>query len=487
MNRHRILSLHDCGRSGFKPIATEGFGDPHNSYAHSMAWFRGSLYAGTSRDLLALLKLFPPPGDPASMQPWPVRVPDNVEKLDLRAEIYRWVAATKGWERMHISPLIIGRNQRPVARDIGYRGMTVYRGLSDPAAALYLCGISSVSRGTGARLLRSVDGRTFAAVSAPGLGNPSISTLRALVPFDGYLFAAPTGSGKSWNSSGKAIVLRSNDPVRGQWETASLPGFGDRTNTGIFEMQVFNEHLYAGTFNHALGYQVWKTPATGRRPCEWKKVIDRGAYRGNKNEMAMSMCAFNGALYVGGGIQNGGYDRTYQIGPAASELIRIHPDDSWDLVVGEPRQTSQGYKFPISGRLPGFDNYFNGYFWRMVSHRQWLYLGTFDWSVFLPYATSPRVFDWLKTYIDVAGAWNIAEGRGGFELWRTRDGVTWIPVTLTGFHNPYNYGARTMVSTPEGLFVGTANPFGPEVAVETRTGWSYVPNARGGAEVWHSP
>jgi len=60
-------------------------------------------------------------------------------------------------------------------------------------------------------------------------------------------------------------------------------------------------------------------------------------------------------------------------------------------------------------------------------------------------------------------------------------------VTTRGFGNPYNYGARTMISTPCGLFVGTANPFGPKVAVQLPARWMYVPNPRGGAEVWHAP
>jgi hypothetical protein len=202
------------------------------------------------------------------------------------------------------------------------------------------------------------------------------------------------------------------------------------------------------------------------------------------NEMAMSMCVFNNALYVGSGIQNGGYDRTYRIGPAAPELIRIYPDDTWDLVVGEPRSTPQGYKVPLSNMRAGFNNFFCGYFWRMASHNGWLYLGTFDWSVFLPYARSPAMFQWLQDCIRLFGASNIVRDRGGFDLWRTSDGFRWFAVTVRGFGTPYNYGARTIVSTPVGLFVGTANPFGPNVAVQTLSRWLYVPNPRGGAEVW---
>jgi hypothetical protein len=55
---------------------------------------------------------------------------------------------------------------------------------------------------------------------------------------------------------------------------------------------------------------------------------------------------------------------------------------------------------------------------------------------------------------------------------------------MTGFGNPYNYGARTLLSTPAGLLVGTANPFGPNVAARLATGWTYVPNDRGWTEVW---
>src|SRR5262249_15379255 len=71
------------------------------------------------------------------------------------------------------------------------------------------------------------------------------------------------------------------------------------------------------------------------------------------------------------------------------------------------------------------------------------------------------------------------------ELWRTSDGNHWTPVTRNGFGNPYNWGIRSLLSTPHGLFVGTANPFGPKVAVHGPGGWRYEPNPRGGTEIWH--
>ena len=94
---------------------------------------------------------------------------------------------------------------------------------------------------------------------------------------------------------------------------------------------------------------------------------------------------------------------------------------------------------------------------------------------------------WLQRHVDKYGADCIAKQQGGFDLWRTRDGRTWSPVTLNGLGNAYNYGVRTLVSSRSGLFVGTANPFGPEVPARLARGWTYVPNPDGGAEVWLAP
>jgi nucleoside-diphosphate-sugar epimerase len=78
----------------------------------------------------------------------------------------------------------------------------------------------------------------------------------------------------------------------------------------------------------------------------------------------------------------------------------------------------------------------------------------------------------------------LAEIGGGFELWRTRDGVNWHPVSLNGLGNPYNYGGRTMVSTPVGLAIGTANPFGGESPARFASRWKYFENPDGGTEVF---
>ena len=460
----------------FTQIAVQGFGDARNAYAHSMAWFDDRLYVGTTRDNLCLVSA----RNPMKMKCWPVLCKNPPDPRDLRAQIWRYDPRTTQWEMVHLSPMIM-RDGNEVMRDIGYRGMAVFQGRSDSRPALYLSSWSA----TGARIIRSEDGRTFTDVSEPGLGYPSMVCFRSLQEFNGRLYTSPVGkAGHGPNVAELPIILESDDPAQGRWRIVNEPGFGDPTNMGIFEMTVFNGYLYAGTLNPTSGFQLWKTRAEGEPPYAWSRVLTSGAYRGIDNESVASLCVFDGALYVGTGIMGGGYNRRLRIGPAASESIRVHPDDTWELLVGDPRITPDGTKIPLSGLGPGFNNYSNGYFWRMCVHEGWLYLGTYSWACFLPYVLLDGCPEAVIQYIEKEGIEALASQLGGCELWRTQDGVHWHPVTLDGFGTLFNYGIRTMSSTPHGFFVGTANPFGPLVGVKTESGWQYQPNPRGGCEIW---
>jgi ubiquinone/menaquinone biosynthesis C-methylase UbiE len=371
--------------------------------------------------------------------------------------------------------------------------MAVFQGASDTAPALYVCAWSPSRANRAPLVLRSTDGISFQPLPQP-IDNPNLNTYRTLLPFNGRLYTSPAGKTLGWrggvfqgseeNLSDAPLVFECSDPRHRPWVPVSTLGFGDATNVTVFEMVRFNRFLYAGTLNPSTGFQLWRAAAQGKQPYQWTKVITHGAYRGNLNECALSMCVFNDALYVGTGIQNGGYDRFNKVGPAAAELIRIHPDDTWDLIVGKPRATPQGYKRSLSGMAPGFDDFYNAYIWRLCVHDGWLYAGTYKWSVFLPYLPMEQWPGWARKALFAVGIDNIVQHDGGFDLWKTRDGTHWTPVTLKGFSNPYNYGARTMVSSPFGLFLGTANPFGPEIAVKVGNEFRYIPNQRGGLEVW---
>jgi hypothetical protein len=469
-------------RSHFRKICINGFGDGNNTYAHSMVWFRDRLYVGTTRANLCLLRHSM---KQVRIDTWPVECPYPVyspefERLQARAEIWRYTPSVGLWERVYRAPLVLGSAGEEMSRDLGYRGMTVFQGASDPEPAIYVSTWSR-SRGEGPLILRSADGETFLPVSKPGLMGLPVTSFRVLLPFKQRLFTAPTGAAKgNPNTSGVTTIYESRDPANGEWYPINKPSFGDPKNLTVFELQGCGDYLYAGTFNNE-GFQIWRTTAEGKPPYNWEMVVDRGAGRGNLNQVITSTISFQNLLYVGTGIQNGGYDHLNNIGPAGAEIIRIYPDKSWEVIVGNIREDGRR---PLSGWSPGFNNLCNGYLWKMGVHEGWLYAGTMEWSVFLQFIDFEGKRERPVRMLKQVGLDYIVQNQGGFELWRTQDGENWMPVHRQGFGNPYNYGIRNIVSTPCGLFLGTANPFGPKVAIKENGRWVYRDNPDGGLEVW---
>lgn len=474
--REQIAIKPGFSKTDFKRIAHNGFGDGINAYAHSMAWFKNKLYVATTRGNFPLMRA----RLPIAMNPWPVECPENPFDLDLHAEIWCYSVTEDAWERVFKAPTITGSHGKPIPRELGYRGMCVYIE-PDGTEALYIS-TWSPAKGPGPLLLRTIDGKQFIPSCEPGLIGLPVTTIRTMTCHKGKMYTTPAGSrGGNPNISAHSIVYESENPAEGQWHPVSEFGFGDPENKTVFEIYSFGEHIYVGTFNLA-GYQVWRSDCEGEKPYQWECVVEQGAYRGVLNQAVLSMCAFKGALYVGSAIQGGGIDRQNKVGPAPPELIRIYKNGEWDLIVGESRHTPVGYKKALSGYTAGFDNFFNGYFWRQCEHDGWLYLSTFDWSSLLGYAERDQ---WPQSVVNIVndiGEENILNNQSGFDLYRSFDGENWLPVTKNGMENPYNLGMRTIVSTPRGLFLGTANPFGPKVW--PLGGDSYVNNPKGGCEVY---
>jgi hypothetical protein len=475
----------------FRRIAERGFGGGYNSYAYSYAWYDDHLYIGTNRNALQTIIMRWPFKVPFEFPPVPV--PDRYEELDLRGQIWRYSPATDTWERVFRSPMVRGFEGRLAPVAVAFRCMVVFQGKSDERPALYTLPV--VGRNApGCSTLRSLDGIHFEKLNPPQLEGEqqNFGSFRAVAPFKGKLWVAPTqtkGDPKVLRTYANVIenvdVRCSDDPVRGRWEISCAPGFGDPTNRGIIEMQAWGDYLYVGTLNVREGFQLWRTDGEGPAPHRWERVLDRGADRGPLNQAVLSMAVFNDCLYIGTAIQNGGHDKTNNIGPAAAEVIRVYPDGTWDLVCGYPRLTRQGLKIPTSGMGPGFDNPLAGYLWRLCAHDGALYAGTYDLSTYVPFLDRSHWPDHVRRIFDPATLERFLKLRGGAELWRSTDGDNWVPVTRNGFNNHYNFGIRAIQSTPVGLFVGTANPFGPKVAVKTPFGWRYEENPRGGIEIWH--
>ena len=444
--------------------------------SQAMIWFGDALIVGTGRRPLGFLGRYTARNKFATdREGSEIGFVGRVEEQGKDgAQVWRFDPYKLDWSLVYESPLGVGRDGKERARDRSIRASTVFQGPSDDHPCLYL-GVGSLERQV--VILRSPDGINYAECTEKGLGlsgDADVPSLRCLCSHGGRVYTSPTGKNRDRgmlddNLTDFPMIFATNDPWHGHWEMVSEPGFGDPTNLSVNEIASFNGFLYAATLNPQRGFQVWKTDARGASPYRWKKIIDCGAWRGPASSVPASLFAYRNALYLGSGIQRQGRDGHDRYGPFPGELIRIHPDDSWDLVVGDTRPTPHGLKRPISGLAAGFGDLFTHAFWRMSEYDGYLYLGTSDWRFLPTYLRnrdelSPACLAYLKSetekYI-----------KGSFSLWCSADGIRWHPVTRTGFGgNPNNYGIRELTSSPVGLFVAPT-------ATQPRTGG-------GGLEIW---
>ena len=470
----------------FRRTCANGFGDPFNSYAYSAAWHANHLYIGTGRANLCLLKFAMPY---VRIDTWPIECPHQnytpeFEQGAARGEIWRYSPEIDHWDRCYRSPMVRDPTDACLySRDLGYRGMVSFKGDSDSERALYVASWAR-SRGKGPEILRCQNGLDFETLPNPRFSSKNedlvVTAIRTLVPFKGRLFTAPTGASKGHvNTAWNSLIFETRDPASGYWRSVNDPGFGTPPEVFVvFDMAVHQGWLYAGT-GGINGFQLWRTQAEGEPPYHWEQVLTGGAGRGALNQGTASLISFGDHLFIGTGIQNGGYDHRFNIGPAPAEVLRVHENGDWDIVVGNARDGKE----PISALGAGFNNFFCGYIWRFGVHENWLYAGTMDWTVILRYLDL-TARPWRSARMLVSsGVEEFVAAQGGFELWRTCDGENWVAVTRTGFDNAFNYGCRNLVSTPHGLFVGTANPFAPKVAEQVHGEWQYRDNPAGGLEV----
>lgn len=476
-------------RNDLKLVASGGLGDGFNSYAHAMLPWRGKLFVGISRCVFQSLALHHHSSNWSHIERWPVAPPtDGLDglytQLDRRGQIFSYDFSSGAWENVYTSPVFEGEKGEVIPREFGYRCMVKHGWHGHDDQCLYITS-TATGRSPGSTIIRLDSSGHFTQFGDYGLMGLPVTSVRSLVSFKGSLYASPSGSrGSRSNTCDYPAVFRCDDPSGSTWRKVSADGFGDDSNITVFTLYAGVDHLYAGTLNNS-GCQIWRTDGAEVGGClSWECLIRNGAGRGSLNQAVASMCEFQGSLYVGTGIQNGGYDIANDIGPAASEIFRINPNLSVDTVVGS-RRNRDPLTASISGLSPGFGNPLNGYIWSMCVHDGWLYAGTCNVGVMLEYVNPVRIGATAERLLAHVGVENIVSQQAGAELWRTPDGENWIPVFRHGLGNKYNLGIRNLLSYRSRLVVGTANPFGPSIYRPSNVGgWDLADNPRGGFELF---
>jgi hypothetical protein len=432
-------------------IAQNGFGDPANSYAWSMAWFNGKLYVGTAKHEICVenetVDYYLVVSGRYTTNPQPgVHCPSDPYAMDLRAEIWQYTPSTSKWQMVYQSPTEPNPRApgRQIARDIAYRGMVVSGGrlyVGDVTADEY---IPELAKNYPPRMLSTTDGTHFTSIPATGVIEHSVHGfgrpmgLRAMQVWNNHLFVTLT---PRLTGDGAVFEVLNPDSANPRFRQVSP------SNLAVFEMQVFNNSLYLGTGNTTQGYGVYRmSEVPGTSSFHVKPVVTNGAGRGATITSVVSMHTFRNDLYVGSA---GWYNPHYQ---PLSELIRIDSNDQWSVVAGATRIADGKTRAPVSGLGDGFYSAFAAHFWRMETFNGALYVGTNDWSWLLAKAYPNLQPSYLPGILQTLFTPDF-----GFDLWASCDGNDWFPVTKDAFGNPYDFGARNLVASPDGLFVGSAN------------------------------
>jgi hypothetical protein len=464
-------------------IAQRGFGDRQNSYAWAMQWFNGKLYVGTARNEWcvenAVAQFYFKFQDFYKTRPFQnVHCTADPYALDLRAEIWQYTPGTGRWLRVYRSPADIPNPRergKLLARDIGFRGMTVMRDRLG-RQALFVSGVTAneyipeLGRRHPPRLLRTYDGTRFHDISRALIvkrsgGFPSRRPIgyRGLRVWRNQLYVVASTA-----LAGDGAVFKVGNPFgrRARFTQVTPP------DMHVFELETFDGDLYVGTGSYDRGYGVYKTRRT-RAPFRFQPVVTDGAGTGTRMISVVSMHPFRGHLYVAA-VTWYNWDR----GLPATEMIRIGRQGRWEVVTGDPRPTPDGrVRYPISGLPPGFGNAFNAHIWRMIDVNGTLYAGTLDWSWFLQDSEK-----WSPEWSPLING--VLSNEYGFDLWASCDGVDWLPVTRRAFgRDPkYDFGVRGLTPGWQGFFVGSANhAFGTRIWYARRSDCGSSTTARAAA------
>lgn len=139
------------------------------------------------------------------------------------------------------------------------------------------------------------DGTNWSQVNADGFGDPYNSSV-TLERFEGYLYA---GTYNYWKSDNPGCELWRCQLCQGSdWQQVPIQkGFGDTENRAIRSLVVFNNALYAATYNGTSGIEVW----CSSDGMSWNQVNADG-FGDSNNRFPYwdnSVTVSNNGLYIG--------------------------------------------------------------------------------------------------------------------------------------------------------------------------------------------
>lgn len=198
------------------------------------------------------------------------------------------------------------------------------------------------------------------------------------------------------------------------------------------------------------GFGIYRLDAYDDAPV-CKPVLLRGAQRYSLNSMVSAVTFSRYGLLLGtAALANGALPH----GNWGPELLSLLPDDSWDILIGQPRITADETKLSVSGLLPGLGNPENAAI-RAIA------IGSFGQA--LNTVIAVQTFSGKPVERREDAHPDILDYMGVTRFYRTSDFMDWHPIPI---ELPRTAGAVTCMALSEaGLLVGhealgsTAAPF----------------------------
>jgi hypothetical protein len=158
------------------------------------------------------------------------------------------------------------------------------------------------------------------------------------------------------DADGRRCLLKTAQGSSGEWETMTLPG----DSKLVSGFTIFDEAMYVTIDDARRGFELWALASSDNPagPGSWQTVLELGASRYLRNANVLGLVSGVDALYLAVGLKHAlPVDRSVAaFAPQDFELLRVYPGrEGWDIVIGEPRFTTDGLKVPLSGRGPGFN------------------------------------------------------------------------------------------------------------------------------------
>ena len=412
--------------------------------------------------------------------------------------IFRYDPASSNLAARDASGFLPPASLQRLRSTVGLRSAGAWPGSSSSTQSIVFLAGPALSTNGGLNFF-AFDARTEEPLASTTLSQ--YNNIRKWLFHDGALYTAVGKTG-----GGGAVLRWNDDPGATNWPFA-FEVIGALDGPGV-ELAVHEDRLFVSTWPSAGKTQaaLWMSPPipseglSSAHLSSWQRVWRVGDYEPDPVTAATygggALASFDGHLYWGTmhvpGLAAAAHARVYgsstnqdaQIATAlgthraiavfrGSDFGESNSPPAIELLYGEallPKYSPAdgGWVLapnamaarPLYG-TSGLGNPFNNYCWTMEVFQNQLHLGTMDFSyvIFdqLPLFLSPLEELQLQFYL-LSNNLRPSDFFGA-DLFRFSSGSAPAQaVSRQGLGNPSTYGVRTMVSTPDHLYLGMANP-----------------------------